>query len=181
MNCEKTTRAQRRKETASHCTMERKNNKAGARQERKSLYLEASRRDTQQKGGAHKLLSKSVYRAKNSNNKFKRFSSDIPKQFPIVSNVSPLSILHKRYRARKTADGDFVQRTTVVDGKKVVGLDSKRGRPEVSQETVEKLEKNVWRRIRTEKIKAPDQKVESANAVIFQLASVPSILKQNIA
>ena len=29
--------------------------------------------------------------------------------------------------ALKTADGDFVEETTLVDGKKVLGLDSKRG------------------------------------------------------
>ena len=65
----------------------------------------------------------------------------------------PLFSLHKRYRARKTADGDFVEKTTVVDGKKVLGLDSKRGRAEVSDKTISILEKRIWKRIKDEKMK----------------------------
>jgi len=88
--------------------------------------------------------------------------------------------LHKRYRARKTADGDFVEETTLVDGKKVLGLDSKRGRPEVNDKTISTLEKRIWKRIKDEKIKAPDQKVGSANSLILRVASGSSILKQKI-
>jgi hypothetical protein len=116
-------------------TMERKKSKTSACQERKSLYLEASRRDTQQKGGAHKLLPKNAYRAGNFNNKFERSRAISQSNFQFFRMTKPsLFSLHKRYRARKTADGDFVEETTLVDGKKVLGLDSKRGRPSMTKQ-----------------------------------------------
>ena len=78
------------------------------------------------------------------------------------NDIGPETSRSWNYNGR-TEDGDFVEETTLVDGKKVLGLDSKRG--------ISTHEKRTWKRIKGE------NKGTSANSLI--LACV-RLLKQKI-
>ena len=84
---------------------------------------------------------------------------------------------YNQYLRRKTPENTFVQKSQTRNGKRVIGLERKRGREKVPESLVKELEGKVWSRIKG-KVKAPDKRRESTTPILMEILRLASILTE---